>query len=139
MYPGQTAWFIKQYEDAVQRPFGYLFLDLKPTTHDSCRLRTNVLPGEEKFDKDEVEDKVSQELLQYMKQQKLMAPPAIPEMQRLQNNMDNLFYRADLGDYDKARQYSAAAKQVFDVQTPAQFSTLSSCNARPIPAAESNF
>ena len=64
MYPGQTAWFMKQYEDAVQRPFGYLFVDIKPTTHDSCRLRTNVLPGEEKFDKDEVEDKVSQELIQ---------------------------------------------------------------------------
>ena len=46
MYPGQTAWFMKQYEDAVQRPFGYLFVDLKPTTQDSCRLRTNVLPGE---------------------------------------------------------------------------------------------
>ena len=70
MYPGQTAWFIKQYEDAVQRPFGYLFVDLKATTHDSCRLRTNVLPGEEKFDKDEVENKVSQELLRYLKQQK---------------------------------------------------------------------
>ena len=96
---------MKRHEDAAQRPFGYLFVDLKPTTHDSCRLRTNVLPGEEKFDKDEVEDKVSQELLQYLKEQKLMAPPVIPEMQRLQNNMDNILYRADLGDYDKARKY----------------------------------
>ena len=96
---------MKQYEDAVQRPFGYLFVDLKSTTHDSCRLRTNVLPGEEKFDKDEVEDKVSQELVQYLKQQKLMALLVVPEMQRLQNNMDNLLYRADLRDYDKARQY----------------------------------
>ena len=59
MHPGQTALFMKQYEDAVQRPFGYLFVDLNPTTHDSCRLRTNVVPGEEKFDKGEVEDKVS--------------------------------------------------------------------------------
>ena len=48
MDPGQTAWFMKQYEGAAQRPFGYLFVDLKPTTHDSCRLRTNVLPGEDK-------------------------------------------------------------------------------------------
>ena len=67
IYPGQTSLFMKQYEDAVQRPFGYLFVDLKPTAHDSCRLRTNVLPGEEKFDKDELEDKVSQKLLQYLK------------------------------------------------------------------------
>ena len=57
-----------------------------------------MLPGEEKFDKGEVEDKVSQELVQYLKQEKLMAPPVILEMQRLQNNMDNLFYCADLGE-----------------------------------------
>ena len=105
MYPGQTAWFMKQYEDAVQRPFGYLFVDLKPTTQDSCRLRTNVLPGEERFNKGEMGDKVSQELLKYLKQQKLMAPSVIPQMQRLEHNMDNLLYRTDLPDYDKARQY----------------------------------
>ncbi|KAL9973651.1 hypothetical protein ACROYT_G020132 [Oculina patagonica] len=63
MYPGQTAWFMKQYEDAVQRPFGYLFVDLKPTTQESCRLRTNVLPDEERFDKGEVEGNVSKELV----------------------------------------------------------------------------
>ena len=32
MYPSETAWFIKEYEEAVQRPYGYLFVDLKPTT-----------------------------------------------------------------------------------------------------------
>ena len=68
-------------------------------------MQTNVLPGEEKFNKGEMEDKVSQELLRYPKQQKLMASPVIPEMQRLQNNMDNLLYHADLGDYDKPRQF----------------------------------
>ena len=49
MYPRQTALFLKEYEEAVRRPYGYLFVDLKPTIPDSCRLRTNVLPGEEKF------------------------------------------------------------------------------------------
>ena len=44
-------------------------------------------------------------LLQYLKQQNVMAPPIIPEMQCLQKNMDNSLYRSDLGDYDKARQY----------------------------------
>ena len=38
-------------------------------------------------------------------QQNLMTPPVIPEMQRLQNNMDKLLYRTDLGESDKARQY----------------------------------
>ena len=104
MYPKQTDWFLKQYEEAVRRPFGYLFLDQKPSTEDNCRLRTNVLPSEEKFDKGGVEANISQELLQYLKQQNLMTPPVIQEMQRLQNNMDKLLYRTDLGEYDKARQ-----------------------------------
>ena len=89
----------------MRRPFVYLFVDLKPTTKDGCRLRTNVLPGEERFEQGEEQDNVSQALLKYLKQQNLMAPPLIPEMQRLQNNMDNVLYRADLGEYDKARQY----------------------------------
>ena len=49
MYPSETAWFIKEYEEAVRRPFGYLFVDIRPTTPDRCRMRTNVLPGEERF------------------------------------------------------------------------------------------
>ncbi len=109
MYPRQTAWFIKQYmyEEAVRRPFGYLFVDLKPTTQESYRLRTNVLPSEERFHKGEVEDNVSMELLQYLKQQHLMAPPVIPKMQRLQNNMDGILSGRDLGvdEKKKTRQY----------------------------------
>ena len=105
MYPKQTDWFLKQHEEAVRRPFGYLFVDLKPSTQDSCRLRTNVLPGEEKFDKGGKEANIYQKPLQYLKQRNLMTPPVIPEMQRLQNNMDKLLYRTDIGEYDKARQY----------------------------------
>ncbi len=33
------------YEEDTSRPHGYLMLDLKPTTHDDQRLKTNVLPG----------------------------------------------------------------------------------------------
>lgn len=105
MYPSETAWFIKEYEEAVRRPFGYLFVDLKPTTPDRCRLRTNVLPGEERFDKGFEENRISQELLQYLKQQTLMVPPPISEMQRIQNNMDNLLYRTNLAEDQKAKQY----------------------------------
>ena len=79
MYPiaSETAWFIKEYEEAVRRPYGYLFVDLKPTTPDRCRLRTNVLPGEERFDKGFEENRILQELLQYFRQQSLMVPPRI--------------------------------------------------------------
>ena len=31
MYPGQTDFFLNQYEEAVKRPFGYLLINLKTT------------------------------------------------------------------------------------------------------------
>ena len=105
MYPSETAWFIKEYEEVVRRPYGYLFVDLRPTTPERCRLRANVLPGEERFDKGFGENRIFQELLQYLKQQTLMVPPPISEMQRIQNNMDNLLYRTNLGEDQKAKQY----------------------------------
>ena len=105
MYPRQTALFLKEYEEAVRRPYGYLFVDLKPTTPESCRLRTNVLPGEEKFDRGVKENNISQELLQYLKQQTLMVPPVIPEMQRIRNDMDNILHRTKIADDERARQY----------------------------------
>ena len=105
MYPSETAWFIEEYEEAVRRPYEYLFVDLKPTTPDRCRLRTNVLPGEERFDKGFEENRISQELLQYLRQQFLMMSPRISEMQRIQNNMNNLRYRTNLEEDQKAKQY----------------------------------
>ena len=47
MYPGKTDFFFNQYEEAVERPFGYLLIDVKATTQDNCRKRTNVLYSEE--------------------------------------------------------------------------------------------
>jgi len=67
MYPGHTDFFIKRYDEAVRRPFGYLLVNLKTTTEDNCRLRMNVLPGEDRFD--HISDNISQELLKYLKQQ----------------------------------------------------------------------
>ena len=67
MYPGRTDFFLKQYEEAVRRPYGYLLIDLKTTTQDDCRLRTNVLPGEERFNQVAMEENIPQELLRYLK------------------------------------------------------------------------
>jgi hypothetical protein len=44
--PGRVQEFMRSYEDATNRPHGYLMLDLKPTTSDQDRLKTNILPGE---------------------------------------------------------------------------------------------
>ena len=75
MYTGQTYSFMQRYEDAVQIPFGYLLVDLKTTPQDNGRLGTNVRPGEERFDQGGMQQNISQELLQYLKQQNLATPP----------------------------------------------------------------
>ena len=36
MCPGQTDFFLNQYEEAVKRPLGYLLVDLKTTTQNNC-------------------------------------------------------------------------------------------------------
>lgn len=43
MYPGKTQHFMRNFEEAVSKPYGYLLVDLKPTTPESMRLRCNVL------------------------------------------------------------------------------------------------
>ena len=105
MYPGQTHSFIYRYEEAEHRPFGYLLVDLKTTNKGNCRLRTNAFPGEEKFDQGGMQYNISQELLQYLKQQNLVTPPVLPAMQQLRNNLDGLLTRKDLGENEKARKY----------------------------------
>ena len=68
MYAGQTDFVLNQYEEAVKRPFGYLLIDLKTTTQDNCRLRTNVLPTEEGFNQAGFQENIPQELLRYLMQ-----------------------------------------------------------------------
>ena len=105
MYPGRIDFFLKQYEEAVRRPYGYLLIDLKTTTQDDCRLRTNVLPEEEGFNQVAMEENIPQELLRYLKQQNLSSDPLLPAMQRLQNGMNGTLSRSDLGEDEKAKQF----------------------------------
>ena len=81
-----------------------VFLTVFRLSQGNCRLRTNVLPGEERFDQGGMQN-ISQELLQYLKQQNLATPSVLPTMQQLRDNMDGLLTRTELDDYEKARQY----------------------------------
>ena len=105
MYPGQTDFFLNQYEEAVNRPFGYLLFDLKTTTQDNCRLPTNVLLSEEGFNRAGFQESIPQELLKYLKQQNLATPPVLPAMQEIQGSMDDMLSRNDLREDEKAQQY----------------------------------
>jgi hypothetical protein len=44
--PGKVQEFMRGYEDATSQPHGYLLLDLKRTTSEQDRLKTNILSGE---------------------------------------------------------------------------------------------
>ena len=96
--PGQTDFFLNQYEEAVKRPFGYLLIDLKTTTQDNCRLRTNVLPSEEGFNQAGFQENIPQELLKYLKQQTLLPVPLHRAMQEIGGNVDDMLSRNDLRD-----------------------------------------
>ena len=111
MHPGQTDFVLNQYEEAVKRPFGYLLIDLKTTTQDNCRLRTNVLPSEEGFNQGGFQENIPQELLKYLKQQTLSPVPLLPAMEEIQGNMDDMLSRNDLRNDEKAKRYFQLQKR----------------------------
>ena len=105
VHPGQSDFFLNQYEEAVKRHFGYLLINLKTTTQDNCRLRTNFLPSEEGFNQAEFQGNIPRKLLKYLKQQNLSSVPFLPAMQEIQGNMDDVLSRNDLRDDEKAKRY----------------------------------
>ena len=46
MYPGNSKFVEEAYNDATRGAYGYLFLDLKPNTHEDFRIRTGILPSD---------------------------------------------------------------------------------------------
>jgi hypothetical protein len=47
LFPSKTAYFMEAYGDATNKNFGYLLIDMHPSTVDFLRLRTNIYPNEE--------------------------------------------------------------------------------------------
>ena len=46
MFPGQASLLTEAYKSAISEPYGYLLIDLKNTTPEHLRLRSNIFPGE---------------------------------------------------------------------------------------------
>ena len=65
------------------------------------------MPSEEGFNQAGFQEKINipQELLKYLKQQTLSPVPLLPAMQEIQGNMDDVLYRNDLRDDEKAKRY----------------------------------
>ena len=53
-------------------------------------LRTNVLPSEEGFSQAETQDKMSKEIVRYLKQQNQSTGPLLPSMQEVQESIDDV-------------------------------------------------
>ena len=49
LYPGNTAFFLKAYADATEKPYSYLIVDISMETPDNMRLRTDIFRSEAKY------------------------------------------------------------------------------------------
>jgi hypothetical protein len=58
MYPTRRNFLLQKFDDATKEPYSYLVVDLKPTTPDYLRLRTDVLGTGIEKEKDEEEEGV---------------------------------------------------------------------------------
>ena len=74
--PGKVQEFMAVYEEATSRPHGYLMLDLKPTTDDQQRRKTNVLP---------------EEVSKFMQKQSYLQPPALNAMYDAEKQMQEIW------------------------------------------------
>ena len=43
MFPTDTRFLMAAYEDATERPYGHLLIDLSPSGNDSIRIRGNIM------------------------------------------------------------------------------------------------
>jgi hypothetical protein len=46
LFPNRSAYFMEAYSDACKQNFGYLLVDIHPSTPEVLRLRTHIYPGE---------------------------------------------------------------------------------------------
>ena len=92
---------MKSYEEATKRPHGYLMIDLKPTTDDQHRLKTNVLPDENTDGQ--------QNLYRYIRKRSYQQqPPITDEQHRLKSNVlpeENTYGQQNLYRYIQKRSY----------------------------------
>ena len=115
MYPGGTESFMKKYEEAVSRPYGYLLVDLKPNTPERCRLRTNVLPND--LAPQRPKGMAGAEAIEeFLRRESISQPPEIKEMSRLDKDMDQILARSDLPADVKAQMYAQKLQRYLNFQ-----------------------
>ena len=89
--PGKVQEFMRSYEDATSSPHGYLMLDLKPTTDDQQRLKTNILPGE---------------IAKFIQKHSYRQPPLVNAMYDAEQRMKEIMEAPQLSAVEKSKLYS---------------------------------
>jgi hypothetical protein len=89
--PGKVQEFMRSYEDATSRTHRYLMLDLKPTTSDQDRLKTNILPGE---------------IAKFVQKQSYRQPPLVNAMYDAEQRMKEIMDAPQLTTVEKSKLYS---------------------------------
>ncbi len=89
--PGRVQEFMAAYEEATSRPHGYLMLDLKPTTDDQQRPKTNVLPGE---------------VGKFLQKQSYLQPPVLNAMYDAEKQMQEIMEAPQITAAEKSKLYS---------------------------------
>ena len=96
--PGRVQEFMNAYEEATSRHHGYLMLDLKPTTHDDPRLKTNVLPGHA--------GGIQQQLSGYIRKQTYRQPPILNAIYNTEQRMENILSSPSMTLNEKSALYA---------------------------------
>ena len=123
--PGKVPEFMRSYEYATSRPHGYLMLDLKPTTNDEKRLKTNVLPGE---------------ISKFIQKQSYRQPPLVNAMYDAEQRMKEIMDAPQLSAVEKRKLYSdqlnrfMTFKNKMDVPAQAPVQKISLVSPTPVSA-----
>ena len=98
--PGKVQEFMAAYEKATSRPHGYL-LDLKATTDDQQRLKTNALPGE---------------VCKFMQKQPYLQPPVLNAMYDAEKHMQGIMEAPKITAAEKSMLCSDQVNRFFTVK-----------------------
>ena len=120
--PGKVQEFLRSYEDATRRPHGYLMLDLKPTTDDQQRLKTNILPGE---------------IAKFIQKQSYRQPPLVNAMYDAEQRMKEIMDAPQLSAVEKSKLYSDQLNRFLTFKNKMAHSSpgISETSAQSIPQA----
>ena len=108
VYPRKSYIFSEAYERATMRPYDYLVVDLYPVTSDSCRLRTDIFPGENNPIRPNVVVPIISAITDSFKKKNYTASAELQAVHNSKKQMDTLMACLDLPSEIKAQEIGKA-------------------------------